>query len=58
MQETHWAFRTYDAAQLTRLLRQVPEFSLIACHDFTHSIQNTRELDDSYADIVLILQRQ
>jgi hypothetical protein len=40
------------------LLRQVPEFKLVACHDFTYDIETPRKLDDSYADIVLVLRRQ
>jgi len=58
LQETHWQFRTYDAAQLRRLLKSVPEFELLACHDFTHDIEVTRKLDDSYSDIVLVLRRR
>jgi len=57
-QETHWQFRTYDAAQMRRLLKSVPNFELVACHDFTHDIEVTRKLDDSYSDIVLVLRRR
>lgn len=57
-QETRWQFRTYDAAQMRRLLKSVPDFELVAFHDFTHDIEVTRKLDDSYSDIVLVLRRR
>lgn len=57
MQETRWKFRTYDARQMKTLLRRVPDLSLVASYDFTHDMESPRELDDSYADIVLILVR-
>lgn len=56
-QETHWKFRTYSAFQLRALLRKVPQFQLVACHDFHHDPESTRCLDDTYADIVLVLRR-
>ncbi len=57
-QETHWYFRTYDAAQLRALLRKVPALELIACHDFTYDLATPRALDDSYADVLLVLRRR
>ena len=57
-QETHWQFRTYSAAQMKTLLRKVPAFELVACHDFNHDISATRELDDSYPDVVLVLRKK
>jgi len=57
VQDTNWEFRTYNAAQLRRLLGKVPEFELAACYDFHYDPESPRELDDSYADIVLILRR-
>ncbi len=57
-QETNWQFRTYNAAQLRALLRAVPDLELLACHDFMHDLDATRALDDSYADIVLVLRRR
>ena len=56
-QETLWEFRTYSAAQLRALLKKVPQLNLVACHDFHCDPDSTRKLDDSYADIVLILKR-
>jgi SAM-dependent methyltransferase len=57
IQETRWEFRTYNARQVKALLRKVPELTCVACHDFHYDIHDTRELDDSYADIVLVLRR-
>lgn len=57
-QETRWHFRTYTAAQLRRLLRTVPELRLVTCHDFTCDPALTRELDDTYADIILVLRKE
>ena len=56
-QETRWEFRTYDAVQLRRLLAKVPEFELVACHDFNHEIESVRELSDPYPDVVLVLRK-
>ena len=56
-QETHWTGRTYSAAQLKRLINSVPQLQLVACHDFSHDEDVTRELDDSYADVVVALKR-
>ena len=59
LQKTHWSFRTYNARQVKDLLKTcTPELELAACHDFRHDIRETRELDDSYSDIVLILRRR
>jgi hypothetical protein len=58
VQETRWQFRTYDAAQMRALLAKVPAFELVACYDFTYDLLSPRELDDSYADVVLILKKK
>lgn len=58
MQETRWQFRTYNAAQMKALLRQVPELKLCAVHDFTYEMNVPRKLDDSYADVLLTLRRR
>jgi SAM-dependent methyltransferase len=55
--ETHWDFRTYDAAQTRRLLRSVPALEHVATYDFTHDIDAPRRLDDYQLDTVLILRR-
>lgn len=56
-QETHWTGRTYSASQLKSLINSVPGLTLISCHDFNHDVETTRELDDSYADIVVVLRK-
>jgi SAM-dependent methyltransferase len=58
MQETQWTFRTYNAAEVKRLLRAVPQLELMACYDFTYDLNQLRKLDDQYADIVLVLRRR
>ncbi len=55
--ETHWRFRTYDARQLTSLIRKVPAFRQVACHDFSYDPDSERGLDDCYSDLILVLQR-
>lgn len=57
-QETHWAFRTYDARQAKKLLKAAPDLEVAACYDFHHDPDRRREFDDSYADIVLVLRRR
>ena len=57
-QETNWKFRTYNAAELKRLLRRAPSLELLACYDFTYDIEEPRKFDDSYADIILVLRRK
>jgi SAM-dependent methyltransferase len=56
--ETSWDFRTYDAAQVRRLLAAVPELEHVATYDFTHDLRSARELDDEQLDTVLILRRR
>jgi hypothetical protein len=58
VQETHWEFRTYNAAQLRALLRKVPELEFVECHDFTYDLAAPRRLDDSYADVLLVLRKR
>jgi SAM-dependent methyltransferase len=55
--ETSWTFRTYDAAQLRRLVRSVPELEHVATFDFTYDPEAERELDDDQLDCVLVLRR-
>jgi len=57
-QETEWQFRTYNAAEVKSLLAQVPAFNLVACHDFAYNPEDPRPLDDSYADLVLVLRKK
>lgn len=56
--ETYWDFRTYDAAQVRRLLRSVPAFEHLATYDFTYDLNAPRELDDDQLDLVLVLRKR
>jgi hypothetical protein len=56
--ETKWLCRTYDARQLRSLIARVPEFEVVACHDFNHDIHLTREFNDSKEDIVVVLRKR
>lgn len=56
--ETEWDFKSYDANQLRKLLKQVPEFEHLATHDFTYDIDAPRSLDDEHLDNVLILRKR
>lgn len=58
VQETHWQFRTYSAAQMRALLRKVPCLELLVCYDFTYDIESPRQLDDSYPDVILVLRKR
>jgi hypothetical protein len=57
-QETRWQFRTYNSAQIKMLLRKVTTLQLVQCYDFTYDIHESRVLDDSYSDIVLVLRKR
>ncbi len=56
--ETEWEFRTYDAAQLRRLLRSVPALEHVATYDFSYEPNAARELNDDQLDCVLVLRRR
>ena len=56
--ETRWKCRTYDSRQLRALISRVPEFEIVACHDFNHDIHVTRDLDDEKDDIVVVLRKR
>ncbi len=56
-QETNWEVRSYNASQLRKLIRKIDKLTLAACHDFRHDPAESRKLDDSYADLVLVLKR-
>lgn len=58
MLETHWDFRTYDAAQLASLLAKVASLEPIAFHDFNCDPEIERQLDDEYSDIIVILRKR
>ncbi len=56
--ETHWKFRTYDAAQFRKLLAKVPELELVATHDFLYEIDEVLPFDDELFDALLILRKR
>ena len=56
--ETTWDFRTYDAAELRRLLASVPELEHVTTFDFTYELESERELTDEQLDSVLILRKR
>jgi SAM-dependent methyltransferase len=55
--ETTWDFRTYGPRQLRALLAKVPRLALVACHDFNYDASETRSLDLTSTDVVLVLRR-
>ncbi len=56
--ETQWQFRTYDAAEVERLLASVPQLELVAVHDFDYADERPRDLGAERLDVVLILRRR
>lgn len=54
---TTWQFRTYDAQQVRSLLRGVPQFRLVQCYDFCYDINEPRELESPWEDVILILRK-
>lgn len=55
--ESHWTFRTYDAAQLQNVLNQVPELEHLATYNFNYDLSQPQELGEDYLDNLLILQK-
>ena len=55
--ETHWSFRTYDAAQLRALLKSVPSLEHVATYDFSYDLASERVLDDEQLDCLLVLRK-
>lgn len=59
VQETEWHFRTYDAAQLRRTLRQgAPGLEVMEVFDFTYDLDEPRAFDDEYSDVLLVLRKR
>lgn len=56
--ETNWTFRSYDARQVRRMLKAVPELEHVATYDFCYDVDAPRELNDEQLDLVLILRRR
>ncbi|MCP4847999.1 MAG: class I SAM-dependent methyltransferase [Verrucomicrobiaceae bacterium] len=55
---TSWDFRTYDAPQLKTLLESVPSFTLEGCYDFCYDVNEPRELDSPWEDVILVLKKK
>ncbi len=55
--ETNWQFRTYNVAQMKRLLRQVPTLAHVGTYDFTYNLAKPRLFDDNQLDTLMILRR-
>ncbi|MEL6431702.1 MAG: class I SAM-dependent methyltransferase [Planctomycetota bacterium] len=55
---TRWRFRTYDAAQVKRLLRSVPELEHVATYDFHYEVDEPQEFGDHQCDTLLVLKRR
>lgn len=56
--ETEWDFRTYDVREVRAFLAKVPQLEHVATYDFTHDIEQPRELDGDLLDVVLVLRRR
>ncbi|QDU66515.1 class I SAM-dependent methyltransferase [Engelhardtia mirabilis] len=56
--ETNWTFRSYDARQVRKMLKGVPELEHVATYDFCYDIDSPRELNDEQLDVVLILRKR
>lgn len=56
--ETVWWFRTYDAREVRRLVRSVPELEHVATYDFLYDADEELELSDAQYDTLLILRRR
>jgi len=54
---TTWQFRTYDAQQVRDLLSSVPELKLVGCYDFCYDVNEPRELESPWEDVILILKK-
>ncbi len=55
---TTWEFRTYDAAEVRRMLRAVPELEHVGTYDFHYEIEEPQELSDRQFDTILVLRRR
>jgi SAM-dependent methyltransferase len=51
-------YRTYTRQQMARLLRRVPDFELVACHDFHYEIDHPFEVGPDSEDVVYVLRRR
>jgi SAM-dependent methyltransferase len=51
-------FRTYTAAQMNRLLRDVPQFEITSVHDFSYDVNRPIRIDRTTEDVVYVLRRR
>lgn len=51
-------YRTYTARQMNALLRKVPEFEIVALHDFCYDIRRQIEITAETEDVVYVLRRK
>lgn len=56
--ETCWKFRTYDAREVRRLLRSVPELEHVETYDFRYDPEERCEFGVDQEDTILILRRR
>ena len=56
--ETTWWFRTYNASEVRRLVRSVPELEHVATYDFLYDISEELKLSDAQYDTLLILKKR
>ncbi|MDG1985186.1 MAG: class I SAM-dependent methyltransferase [Planctomycetota bacterium] len=55
---TSWEFRTYDAAEVLRMLRAVPELEHVGTYDFHYEIDEPQSFSDRQFDTILVLKRR
>ena len=56
--ETHWLFRTYNVAQVRRLLAAVPTLEHVATYNFNCDPNAPVEFDGTWLDNILILRKR
>lgn len=55
---TEYPQRLYTAAQVRKLLAEVPAFELAGVYDFDYAIDHPRTLDDDLTDALFVLRRR
>lgn len=51
-------YRTYTATQMSKLLSRVPEFEIVALHDFRYDIRHSIEITPETEDVVYVLRKR